>query len=973
MTLKKPLYLVLIWIVISDVGVVVHSKRIHNQDDTSYESDLLHDQVSWPANGRKSSHHPSYRQNKFSLLRSERRNDQLRRSMDKKPNIILVITDDQDVELGSLNFMPKTLRILGEGGAHFPNAYVTSPMCCPSRSSMLTGLYVHNHNVYTNNDNCSSPQWQQEHETRTFATYLSNAGYQTAYFGKYLNEYNGNYIPPGWREWAGLIRNSRFYNYTINMNGSKIKHGDDYYQDYYPDLIANDSVKFLRLSKQHFANKPVMLVMSFPSPHGPEDSAPQYYHLFHNITTHRTPSWNYAPNNDKQWILRHTGNMEPVHMKFTDILHTKRLQTLQSVDDAIEKLYNELKKLEELENTYIFYTSDHGYHLGQFGLIKGKSQPFEFDVRVPFLVRGPFVPKGVRISDVVLNIDLAPSFLELGGVVPPEHMDGMSIVPLLKDAYEQFSKSRVATKEIKPKKGWRGSFLIERGKGTKDFNTFEPEKIFSKRKMIAEKCGNQEYSSPCQPYQKWECIRDGYRWRVRKCRNVYAHHRRNRNKRRKNCWCVNEGTIRPYTDRALEAKQRVQSEVSFDFLSDTTREFSMNAEERKLQRKFLKEHVRHGFRPIFIGSRKIRDTSGQKPVKSFDGVTQLSHWLDLTVENSVNSEGNSSTEIKWYGEDDLSSSESGDSGELVYRNTKHRISERSVSKLSQSHVYHSNFYSPGCVALSNNSVICVDPVYYDQKIWRKNKNQIDVAIKDLKYKLLELKGLRRQLKKKRPMSGTKNSGYLKQGNDGYPLSFSQRCYCEDDAHQKPKAWKQEQRELRKLARQRIKEARSKQKEKENRRKAKYKKFDCNTDKMNCFTHNNDHWKTPPYWTYGPFCFCQNSNNNTYWCLRTINASHNFLYCEFITGFIMYFDLKMDPYQLTNAVYNLEYFELQDMRRQLNRLRRCTGTQECFITSTLPGQGRRKGSIPILSSWPSERHHHRGRDRSWFPSEKRNQG
>ncbi|XP_065333693.1 extracellular sulfatase SULF-1 homolog isoform X2 [Cloeon dipterum] len=861
-------------------------------------------------------------------------------SSSRKPNIVLILTDDQDVELGSLQYMPYTNSLLRQEGAEFRHAYVTTPMCCPSRSSLLTGLLVHNHQVFTNNDNCSGNAWQAIYETRSFATYLSNNGYRTGYVGKYLNKYNGSYIPPGWREWSGLIMNSRFYNYSINKNGKRIRHGDDYAKDYYTDLIANDSIAFLKQSKQTFSKKPVMLVMSFPAPHGPEDSAPQYRDMFFNVTSHHTKSYNYAPNPDKQWILRVTQPMEPIHKHFTDLLMTKRLQTLQSVDMAVKRVYETLRDLGELDNTYIFYTSDHGYHLGQFGLVKGKSFPFEFDIKVPLLVRGPGIDPGTIIDDVVLNVDLAPTFLDLSGEDPPGHMDGKSIIPLLLK-----SSNRSRRKHFK---SWPDTFLIE-SSGRRE-NYGKPS--MSKTDRLNKECKSPVLQAPCQPRQKWYCVKDNGRWRKHKCKTSGANRGGTRKVSRRKCTCfppslINSGHLM----------------------------FPLNKSEQQVQRKFLRSHLPPSHHQAMMRTgpqRSIRQKRRRRRGKRnlmgvidavVGGVTKQMH--DLIQESNA-------------------------------------TAEFAVTDIVTATPNTTRTEAAKCRVTLQGTVNCSPSVYGNSKQWRRSKQDIDAKIAELKEQLESLKEIRKHLREKKPQINTPveeiepEEDESEEGNDDdgdendddndddtdedeeeegtegeddltkeFPIIttaptttttkatptqrlhhpklspttarttlnttlfagssgtnhingfFANRngnvCICHPDTVAEERRRAKEQRQLKK--------------ERKLRRKSRLD-LECLHERMNCFSHDNDHWKTEPLWREGPFCVCMNANNNTYSCLRTINATHNFLYCEFTTGHITYYNLRTDPYQLFNEAHKLLPTELTTLQARLAQLKDCRGALEC---------------------------------------------
>ncbi|XP_067934704.1 N-acetylglucosamine-6-sulfatase-like [Watersipora subatra] len=350
-----------------------------------------------------------------------------------RPNIVFILTDDQDIFLNGTGPMAKLRKYIGSQGATFSNAFVTTPLCCPSRSSILTGTYVHNHQTFNDSidGNCSSNAWQKGPEQRAFITNLKKVGYTTFYAGKYLNQYGDDsvgglgHVPPGWDDWNGLKGNSVYYNYSLSVNGKEEKHGDSYATDYLTDVINRKATRFLT-QRKHDSDSPFFMMLSVPAPHHPYTPAPQYSQLFTSMSAPRTASFNKL-GADKHWLIRQTKSpMSNESLIYLDETFRNRWRTLLSVDDMIEDIVTLLDKRQLLNNTYIIFASDHGFHLGQFSLPTNKRQLYEFDIRVPLMVRGPGVAPAQVKTELVVNIDWAPTFLDLAGVTPPQYMDGQS-------------------------------------------------------------------------------------------------------------------------------------------------------------------------------------------------------------------------------------------------------------------------------------------------------------------------------------------------------------------------------------------------------------------------------------------------------------------------------------------------------------------------------------------------------------------
>lgn len=344
------------------------------------------------------------------------------------PNFVFIVTDDMAV--ADLAAMPELQRWVGEQGTTFTRAYVSVPLCCPSRTTMLRGQYAHNTGIESNEGlNGGFPAvYRGDLEASTVATWLDDGGYRTGLFGKYLNFYpegaSPTYVPPGWDEWASPVLSSdEGFDYTLNDDGRLTSFGDDP-EDYAASVYVDRTAALATRAAE--ADEPFFAWLAVDAPHEPATPAPQDADAYAGETAPRGESFDVIDPSAPSWV-RDLPSLSQAQLDEIDDRHRSRLASLRSLDRELGRLADVLEENGQLDDTYVVFTSDNGFHLGQHRLKAGKQTAYEEDVRVPLLVRGPGVPAGEESDVLVVNVDLAPTFAALAGVEVPDFVDGRDL------------------------------------------------------------------------------------------------------------------------------------------------------------------------------------------------------------------------------------------------------------------------------------------------------------------------------------------------------------------------------------------------------------------------------------------------------------------------------------------------------------------------------------------------------------------
>jgi arylsulfatase A-like enzyme len=369
------------------------------------------------------------------------------------PNIVVVMTDDQDVPSVDVA-MPKLQRELADSGTTFSNYVVTTPKCCPARASYLSGQYGHNNGVLENN-----PGYEALKDRKNvLPAWLKDAGYRTAHIGKFLNGYDrrsgtrqGLKPAPGYDKWYAMLRPYRYYDYDITVNGREVHYGQGK-KAYSTRILTKYAKQFVDHSARR--DKPFFLDLSYWAPHSERTQAklsggcngssipsPKDRDAFSNSEAPEPPSFDEADVSDKPSWIHNLPPLDSSDRATIERDYRCRLASLVDVDRGIGQIYKRIMHAGELGNTVFVFTSDNGFFQGEHRIVKGKGLPYDEAIKVPMILNMPggFGGAGApsTVSEPVASIDIAPTLLDLAGAEPCRKagkcrvLDGRSLMPLL--------------------------------------------------------------------------------------------------------------------------------------------------------------------------------------------------------------------------------------------------------------------------------------------------------------------------------------------------------------------------------------------------------------------------------------------------------------------------------------------------------------------------------------------------------------
>ncbi|KAI9743875.1 MAG: hypothetical protein M1818_002609 [Claussenomyces sp. TS43310] len=378
-----------------------------------------------------------------------------------KPNIVFILTDDQDLHMDSLDYMPLLQKLLLKEGTFYKRHYCSTAICCPSRVTLWTGRNAHNTNV----TDVSPPYGgypkfvSQGFNDNYLPVWLREAGYNTFYTGKLFNAHTvANYdkpYPAGWTS-SDFLLDPYTYQY-LNATTQRNRDAPVSWEGHYStDVLATKAYGLL--DEALALEEPFFLTIAPSAPHSNvalfdpirRDSgipgmtmpvaAKRHEHLFPNAKVPRTENFNPSKAGGVSWIKRLDRLNETV-IDYNDQFYRARLQALQAVDEIVEGIVERLAKAGILDNTYVIYSTDNGFHIGQHRLNPGKECGFEEDINIPLIIRGPGVPAGQVAEVVTAHTDLAPTFLKIAGAKHRSDIDG-SAIPLDTDGLVKAEAAR---------------------------------------------------------------------------------------------------------------------------------------------------------------------------------------------------------------------------------------------------------------------------------------------------------------------------------------------------------------------------------------------------------------------------------------------------------------------------------------------------------------------------------------------------